>query len=62
MSVYSDCIAEVVGKVFIPPLDVKQTTISSLVHTTHNIPRNSYYPIDHPAYTHKVFTVFAVTL
>ena len=60
LSVYTDCITEIAGKVFNPPVDVKQATFSSLVHTNHHIPKiGTTNPLDSPAYTHKVFTVFA---
>ena len=39
LSVYTDCITEIAGKVFDPPVDVKQATFSSLVHTDHHIPK-----------------------
>ena len=39
LSMYTDCITEIAGKVFDPPVDVKQATFSSLVHTDHHIPK-----------------------
>ena len=39
LSVYNDSITEIAGKVFNPPATVSNTSFSSLVYTSHDIPR-----------------------
>ena len=58
LSVYTDCITEIASKVFDPPVDVKQATFSSLVHTDHSIHEIGTTPLT-LLFTHTVFTVFA---